>query len=83
MNSNASEEYDSTKRMKDNETAADKVVDKAQKFMGVDQDQDKDLDAPYQNAPDEDKSDVPKGNKIIKNRKTGEETYIENPRDKY
>ncbi|TWT01482.1 hypothetical protein [Planomicrobium sp. CPCC 101079] len=83
MKSNASDEYDATKSPKEDETAADKVVDRAQKFMGVDGGQDEDLDAPYQNAPDEDESDVPKGDKIIKNRKTGEETRVENTGDKY
>lgn len=79
MKPNASKEYDSTKNQKEDKNAADKLVDKAREFIGVE-------DSPgaaYQNAPDEDESDVPKGDKVLKNRKTGEETHAKNTGDKY
>lgn len=82
MKRDASEEYERTKSGSDDETVADKIVDRAQKFMGVDDDEGNN-DTPFQNAPDEDTSDVPKKDKIIKDKKTGEETYVENTGDNY
>lgn len=81
MKNNASEEYEPHKP-KDDENVADKIVDRAQKFMGVEDDKENN-DTPFQNAPDEDTSDVPKKDRIIKDKKTGEETYVENTGDKY
>lgn len=81
MKHNASEEYESNKP-KGEETVADKIVDRAQKFMGVEDDEENN-DTPFQNAPDEDTSDVPKKDRIIKDKKTGEETYVENTGDNY
>ncbi|WKA55599.1 hypothetical protein [Planococcus shixiaomingii] len=82
MKRDASEEYEQTKPGKNDESVADKIVDRAQKFMGVDDDEGNN-EAPFQNAPDEDTADVPKKDKIIKDKRTGEETYVENTGDKY
>jgi hypothetical protein len=82
MAKNSSEEYDSNTHAKGEETLADKVVDRAQKFMGVD-DEEGNNDTPFQNAPDEDTSDVPKKDKIITDHRTGKQTYVKNTGDQY
>ncbi|MGI2329027.1 hypothetical protein [Planococcus sp. YIM B11945] len=82
MAKNASEEYDEKNHAKDVDTLADKVVDRAQKFMGVD-DEKGNNDAPFQNAPDEDTSDVPKKDKVITDHRTGKKTHVKNTGDQY
>ncbi|TWT25225.1 hypothetical protein [Planomicrobium sp. CPCC 101110] len=66
MKPDASAEHGSSKRTKENKTEADKAADRAQKFMGINDGEGTNSDAPFQNAPDEDEADVPKGDKIIK-----------------
>jgi len=66
-----------------NKSAMDKITEKVKDAMGSNDERKTGVDGPFQNAPDEGREDVPKGDKIIKDHKTGEETYVENTGDKY
>jgi hypothetical protein len=61
----------------------DNVTEKVKKASGKDDGHKIGVDGPFQNAPDEGREDVPKGDKIIKDHKTGEETYVENTGENY
>ncbi|MGK7379278.1 hypothetical protein ACSFXN_15715 [Planococcus sp. 1R117A] len=78
MKSNSSEGNTSN-----NKSAMDKIAEKAKDALEKDESKKVNLEGHFQNAPDEGREDVPQSDKIIKDRKTGEETYIENTGDKY
>ncbi|MDN7227460.1 hypothetical protein QWY15_09160 [Planococcus sp. N064] len=66
-----------------NKTAMDKITKKAKDAFGKDDSREIGVDGPFQNAPDEGREDVPKGDKVITDHKTGEKKHIENTGDKY
>ena len=64
-------------------SAMDKIAEKAKDTLGTTDSHEIGVDGPFQNEPDEGREDVPKGDKVIKDHKTGEKTHIENTGDKY
>ncbi|KOF10539.1 hypothetical protein AC739_09330 [Planococcus glaciei] len=65
------------------DSTMDKITKKAKGAFGKDDSHEVGVDGPFQNAPDEGKVDVPKGDKVITDHKTGEKKHIENTGDKY
>lgn len=65
------------------DTTMDKITKKAKDAFGKDDSHEIGVDGPFQNAPDEGREDVPKGDKVITDHRTGEKTHIENTGDKY
>lgn len=71
---------------RDNDSALDKIAERAHEIFGDDDKEDKedkknekvDLDTPYQDTPDSGFGDVPQKDKIIKDPDTGEKTFIKN-----
>ena len=65
----------------DNESAIEKITEKTKEAFGTGDDRENEghiVDKPFQDTPDEGAEDVPTEDKVIKDHKTGEETFIKN-----
>lgn len=74
---------DANKKTHDSKSTMDKITEKTKEVLGIRDDDSTELDNSFQNTPDEGAGDVPQGDKIIKDHRTGEETVVKNTGKRY
>ncbi|RNF41150.1 hypothetical protein [Planococcus salinus] len=70
------------KQTKDNESALDKLADKTKEVLGDGVDSSEEEET-FQDTPDEGAGDVPQGDKVITDHRTGEKTVVKNTGKRY
>lgn len=67
----------------DSQSTMDRITAKTKEVFGIRTDDAKELGKPFQDTPDEGAGDVPQQDKVVKDHRTGEKTFVKNTGDRY